>query len=160
MVTQEEFTHLAETYIDTVFRVAFNYLKSAADAEDITQNVFMKLLQTDISFKSEDHARFWLIRVTVNACKNVLRSKRWNQADFEVYAQQLTFETSGQSELFYSVMDLPEKYRVPIYLYYYEGYSTKEIGSLLHLPKNTVCTRLNRGRQLLRKTYEEGESHA
>ena len=92
MLTNEQFTCLAETYIDTVFRVAFNYLKSSADAEDVTQNVFLKLMKERRPFESESHVKHWLIRVTVNECKNLTRSKWWRMESFEDYAATLTFD--------------------------------------------------------------------
>ena len=155
MMTNEQFTCLARRYIDTVYRVAFNYIKSPVDAEDITQNVFLKLLQEKRTFESEDHVKHWLIRVTINECKNLVRSRWWRTESFEDYAATLSFDNRAQSELFYSVMDLPRKYRIPIYLHYYEGYSTQEIGAILKVPKNTVCTQLKRGRELLKESLTE-----
>lgn len=155
MLSNEQFTCLAEKYIDTVFRVAFNYLKSSTDADDVTQNVFLKLLKEPKPFECEDHVKHWLIRVTVNECKNWVRSKWWKAESFEDYAATLTFDEPGHSDLFYAVMDLPKKYRLPIYLHHYEGYSTEEVAELLNLPRGTVCTQLKRGRELLRKTLTE-----
>lgn len=149
------FSRYAEQYIDTVFRVAYNYLGSSADADDITQNVFLKLLQYNKSFESDDHMRNWLIRVTINACKDLVRS-RWRKVEsVDDYASKLVFDTQEQSELFSLVMALPTKYRIPIYLHYYEEYSTSEIAELLHTSKNTVCTHLRRGRELLKKALQE-----
>lgn len=155
MMTNEQFTCLAQRYMDTVYRVAFNYIKSSAEADDITQNVFLKLLQEKKNFETEDHVRNWLIRVTVNECKNLVRSRWWRAESFEDYAATLAFDNQAQSELFYTVMALPRKYRLPIYLHYYEGYSTEEIGQLLKLPRNTVCTQLKRGRELLKESLQE-----
>ena len=155
MLTNEQFTCLARRYIDTVYRVALNYIKSPADADDITQNVFLKLLQEKKPFDSDEHAKRWLIRVTVNECKNLVRSRWWRAESFEEYAGTLAFDNQAQSDLFHMVMALPRKYRLPIYLYYYEGYSTQEIGQLLKLPKNTVCTQLKRGRELLKESLQE-----
>ena len=155
MMTNEEFTCLAKRYIDTVYRVAFNYIRSQADADDITQNVFLKLLQSKQTFENEVHAKNWLIRVTINECKNLVRSRWWRTASFEDYASSLIFDNQAQSELFYTVMALPRKYRLPIYLHYYEGYSTKEIAHILKVPKNTVCTQLKRGRELLKESLQE-----
>ena len=73
-MTNEQFTCLAQRYLDTVFRVAYNYIGSRADAEDVTQNVFFKLLQSKKHFESDDYAKNWLIRVTINECKNLTRS--------------------------------------------------------------------------------------
>ena len=157
MMTNEQFTCLAQRYIDTVYRVALNYIKSPSDADDITQNVFLKLLQEKKAFENDDHVKHWLIRVTVNECKNLVRSRWWKAESIEEYASQLAFDNQAQSDLFYTVMALPRKYRVPIYLHYYEGYSTQEIGELLKLPKNTVCTQLKRGRDLLKKALQEVE---
>ena len=159
MMTNEEFTCLAKRYIDTVYRVAFNYIRSQADADDITQNVFLKLLQSKQTFENEVHAKNWLIRVTINECKNLVRSRWWRTASFEDYAATLTFDNQAQSELFYTVMSLPRKYRLPIYLHYYEGYSTKEIAHILKVPKNTVCTQLKRGRELLKESLQEVDEY-
>ena len=158
MLTNEQFTCLARRYIDTVYRVAQNYIKSPSDADDITQNVFLKLLQEKKPFAGDDHVKHWLIRVTVNECKNLVRSRWWRAESIEEYAGQLVFDNQAQSDLFHMVMALPRKYRLPIYLHYYEGYSTQEIGQLLKLPKNTVCTQLKRGRELLKESLQEVEN--
>lgn len=155
MFTSEQFTALAKKYIDTVFRVALGYTKNPSDAEDVTQNVFLALLQTKKDFETEDHIRYWLIRVTVNECKKLFRSPWRAVVSLEEYAQTLSFESKTHSELFYAVMELPVKYRMPIYLFYYEDYSTEEIAGILQLPKGTVCTNLKRGREKLRKFLQE-----
>lgn len=157
MLTNEQFTCCAQRYIDTVYRVAFNYIKSAADADDVTQNVFVKLLQERKPFANDSHVKNWLIRVTINECKNLVRSKWWKAESFEDYAATLTFDTPAHSDLFYAVMELPKKYRLPIYLYYYEEYSTQEIAEILKMPKATVCTQLKRGRELLKESLQEVE---
>lgn len=155
MLTNAQFTCLAEKYMDMVFRVAFNYLRSGVDADDVTQNVFLKLLKVQKPFASEEHIRNWLIRVTLNECKNLTRSKWWRTESFEDYASTLSFDAPGHSDIFYAVMELPKKYRLPIYLYHYEGYSTGEVASILKLPKGTICTQLKRGRELLKKALTE-----
>lgn len=124
MLTNEQFTRYAERYINTVFRVAFHYIKSSADAEDVTQNVFLKLLRQDKVFESDEYVRNWLIRVTLNECKNLVRTRWWRHESYEDYAASLTFDKPAHSDLFYAVMELPKRYRIPIYLYYYEEYST------------------------------------
>ena len=155
MMTDEQFTRLVRRYIDTVFRVALNYLRNPADAEDVTQSVFEKLLGERKTFESEDHIRNWLIRVTVNESRKLLRSP-WRRAEpIEDYLTAVAFENPAHSDLYRAVMGLPKKYRVAIYLHYYEGYSTKEISRILRLPKNTVCSHLKRGRELLRKELQE-----
>ena len=155
MLTNEHFTCYAERYIDTVFRVAFNYLKSSSDADDVTQNVFLKLLKEKKCFESDDHVKNWLIRVAINECKNLVRSRWWKQESFEDHAADLTFDNPSHSELFYAVMELPQKYRMSIYLHYYEEYTTAEIAAILKVPRNTVCSNLRRGRELLKKSLQE-----
>ena len=159
MLTNEQFTRYVTLYLDTVYRVAFNYIKSAADADDVTQNVFLKLLQERKPFESDAHVKNWLIRVTLNECKNLVRSKWWKHESIEAYAENLSFDNPAQSDLFYAVMALPKKYRVPIYLHYYEEYSTQEIARILKVSKNTVCTQLRRGRELLRESLQEVDAN-
>lgn len=155
MFTDEQYTCLVKKYIDMVFRVALNYLKNRSDAEDICQNVFLKLLTQKKPFDSEEHIRSWLIRVTINECKNVLRSPWHRRESIDDHTPKLVFTKDGRGEMFYAVMELPVHYRVPLYLHYYEGYSTQEIAKILSVPKNTVCTRLRRARLLLREQLEE-----
>lgn len=158
MLTNERYTCLVKKYIDTVFRVALNYTKNPTDAEDIVQNVFLKLLREKKEFVSDDHIRNWLIRVAVNEGKKYVRSPWRQTVSFEDYTAALPDFTQQQKDILREVMALPPKYRLPIYLYYYEEYSTQEIADILKIPKGTVCTNLRRGREMLRKQFlEEGD---
>ena len=150
MLTEEQFSYLAKEYMDTVFRLAFHYTKSRSESDDITQEVLLKLYRVDKAFESEDHVRHWLIRVTVNECKRAFLSPWKRTEPIEDYAEQLAFKTPEHSELFHAVMALPQKYRVPLFLYYYEGYSCEEISQFLGIPNATVRTRLRRGREQLK----------
>ena len=123
MLNDKQFTRLAKLYMDTVFRLAFNYTKSRSEADDITQDVLIKLYHTDKVFDSEEHIKHWLIRVTINECKKTFLSPWKRTEPIEDYASTLSFISPEHSELFYAVMDLPQKYRVPIFLHYYEDYS-------------------------------------
>jgi len=155
MLTEEQFTKYARQYMDTVFRVAFNYMKSRTDADDITQIALIKLYHANKEFESDAHIKHWLIRVTINECKKALLSP-WRKAEpIEDYADTLSFASPEHSELFYAVMDLPSKYRVAVFLYYYEEYSTEEISQLLRIPKATVRTHLKRGREQLKTILSE-----
>ncbi len=158
MLDDRQIALYTETYIDTVYRVALSYVKNPADAEDVTQEVFLALLRTRPDFTCEDHAKFWLIRVTVNACKKLFRSPRRKEIPLEEYVQSLPFREPSHSDLFLAVMSLPMKYRMPLYLHYYEEYSTQEIAELLKIPKGTVCTNLKRGRETLKELLKE-EGH-
>ncbi len=121
MLTEEQFSYLAKKYMDMVFRLALHYTKSRSESDDITQEVLLKLYRADKAFESEDHVRYWLIRVTVNECKRAFLSPWKRTEPIEDYAEQLAFKTPEHSELFHAVMALPQKYRVPLFLHYYEG---------------------------------------
>lgn len=155
MFTNEQYTCLVKKYIDMVFRIALNYLKNSADAEDICQNVFLKLLTERTVFQSDEHLRNWIVRVTVNECKKVLRSPWHRRESLENSISAMNFSDTTHSDLYDTVMRLPVHYRIPLYLHYYEGYSTDEIGHILSIPGATVRTRLRRARQLLQKELEE-----
>jgi len=159
MFTDEQFTKYARKYMDTVFRVAFSYMKSRADADDVTQNALIKLYNAKTEFSGDAHIKHWLIRVAINECKRMLLSPWRRSAPLEDYAAELTFSTPEQSELFYAVMELPKKYRVAVFLYYYEDYSTDEISKLLGIPKATVFTHLKRGREKLKITLSEADGY-
>ncbi len=158
MPTREQFIQLAQLHMDTIFRLAFNCLKSKTDADDVTQTVLLRLYETEKRFENEEHLKYWLIRVTLNECKKYWRSPWRRTEDFEDYANSLTVEGPKHSELFDAVMALDQKYRVVIFLYYYEGYTMKEIASLLKLPQGTVGTRLKRAKERLKKILLEEAS--
>ena len=153
---EAQFEEIAGRYRDNLFAIAFQYTKNAADADDMAQIALIKCYQAKKPFEDEQHIRRWLIRVTVNECKRYLVSP-WRRytAPIEDYAETLGFETPEQSALFFAVMELPQKYRVPVHLYYYEGYSIREIAKLLGVPAPTVGTRLARGRERLRQLLKE-----
>ena len=154
-MTDQQFVPLAQRYMDTIFRIAYSYLRSQADADDVTQDVLIQLYKTDTAFESDDHLKHWLIRVTVNRCKNIFRSPWRKVEDIADYENSLTFEAPEHRELFDAVMALDKRYRLPVLLYYYEGYSQKEIAGLLSLPGETVRTRLFRARGKLKATLTE-----
>lgn len=155
MFTNEQYTCLVKKHIDMVYRIALNYLKNKADAEDICQTVFLKLLTEKTDFQNDDHLRNWLVRVTVNECKKMLRSPWYRRESLEDHMPVTVFSDPHCSDVYDAVMALPVHYRVPLYLHYYEGYSTDEIGRILSLPGATVRTRLRRARQILQKELEE-----
>ena len=154
MFTNEQYTCLVNRYIDTVYRIGLNYLKNRLDAEDVCQNVFLALLTEKKSFQNEEHLRNWLIRVTINECKKALRSPWRRRESLDDHIPAVAFSDPQHSDLYYAVMALPLHYRLPLYLHYYEGYSTEEIGKFLSLPGATVRTRLRRARQLLQNELE------
>lgn len=165
-MTNDKFNDYAARYMDMVFRLACNYLKNQTEADDVTQNVMLRLLQTPRNFESDEHVRNWLIRVTINECKNVFRAFQRRPEEplesFEEISDSCTqadgYGTfSNDTAMLEAVMKLPAKYRVILYLYYYEKYDTREIAGLLKLPPSTVRTRLVRARERLKKILEEDD---
>lgn len=151
-----EFKRLTELYIDSVYRVALNGCKNPHDAEDVVQTVFMKLWQSDIGFEDDCHAKRWLIRVAVNECNSLWRSPwRKNTTPLEDLTHEPPFSSRDKSELYYAVKELPLKYRQVVYLYYFEGYSTKETASILGISETAVQTRLLRARRFLKDRLKE-----
>lgn len=148
----EAFIQCVEKYGDAVYRVAFHSCKNRADAEDVAQNVFLKLYREEKEFESEEHLRRWVLRVAVNESKKLVGSAWFRRSvPLEEYAEALEFESPEESELFLQVMALPKKYRVPVYLFYYEDYPVKEVAALCGLKESTVQTRLQRAREKLRQ---------
>ena len=154
-MTEQQFVPLAQRYMDTVFRVAYGYLRSRSDADDVTQDVLIRLYKTDTVFESDEHLKRWLIRVTVNCCKNIFRSPWRRVENIADYENTLPFDAPECRELFDAVMALDKRYRLPVLLYYYEGYSQKEIAEMLSVPEETVRTRLFRARGKLKTTLTE-----
>lgn len=155
------FAKCVEKYTDAVYRVAFHSCKNPADSEDITQNVFLKLYREPKEFESEEHLRRWLLRVAVNESKKLVCSAWFKRSvPLEEFAGALEFEAPEESELFLQVMALPKKYRVPVYLFYYEDYPVKEVAAICGLKESTVQTRLQRAREKLKKgmTQQKGEN--
>ena len=155
MVSNEHFSTLVCRYQDTIYRLAYSYTKNHFDADDVTQNVLLQLYKTDKAFQSEAHLKNWLMRVTVNHCKNLFRAPWRKHEDLEDYANTLAFPESEAKDLFLTVMKLDKKYRVTLMLFYYEGYSIREIARIMDIPEKTVSTRLARGRKLLKDFLTE-----
>ena len=152
---QTEFMRAVETCRDTVYRVALHHFASPPDAEDAVQEVFLRLYLREGPFDSPEHLRRWLRRVTVNVCKDALKSPwRKRRVSMESIPEPV-FEEPEQRELYREVLALPEKYRTVLGLYYYEELSTKEIAALLNIRQTAVTTRLARGRELLKQRLTE-----
>jgi len=157
MLNHNDFTALVNHHIDLVYRVALNCVKHPADAEDVTQNVMLRLLRSAPSFQSEEHIKRWLIRVTVNESKRLLTSPwRSRVVPLDQAERPVSSDMEEQRELLAAVLSLPVKYRLPLYLYYYEGYSAAEVASLLRRPVSTIQTQLARGRERLKQALREG----
>lgn len=154
-MSREEFEKIAEKYMDTIYRVAYSWMKNQHDANDVTQIVLLKFYKTTKSFESDDYIKNWLIKVTVNECKMIFRSPWSKTEDITDYAQTLGFEEEQHYDLFQAVMKLDKKYSVPLMLFYYDGYSTKEISAMIGVPEKTVSTRLFRAKAKLKNYLKE-----
>lgn len=156
LVDSSEFNRVVDKYSDVVFRSALSFCKSKSDAEDITQNAFMKLLKTDVDFESDDHIRKWLIRVVANESKSLWRSF-WQRKviSFDDLDYEPEYMDSEKSEIFAEIMKLPKKYSTVLHLYYYEGYKCNEIASVLGISESNVQTRLMRARNMLKDKLGE-----
>ena len=152
---RQAFMDAVAQHQDMVYRVALHWFGVPQDAEDAVQEVFLRLYTEEKLFESGEHLRRWLIRVTLNVCRDTLKSPwRKRRVPLDTVPDQPVFDAPEQGELYQAVMALPEKYRVTLYLFYYEELSTKEIAELLGLRQTAVTTRLSRGRELLKKRLE------
>ncbi len=153
-ITETVFPEVFEKYRNTVYSVVFNYVRNVEDTADLQQEVFLKLLCSGNDYESEEHLKAWLIRVSVNLCKNFLRSKSRMSA-LSLSEEIPAAEQEKPDELFAVVLTLPEKYRVPLHLYYYEEYSIRQIAEVTDTPEATVKIRLKRGREKLGKALRK-----
>lgn len=154
-LTNEELTKYIGLFHNTVYRVAFNYVKNHADADDICQETFLKLYRFNGGFPTDNDCKAWLIRVTINLSKNLLRSG-WITKRAEL-SEDIPCQTKEDLGLLECVLQLPPKYRVTIHLYYYEGYSVKEIAGILGKSTTAVTTQLARGREKLKQMLQKEE---
>lgn len=151
MRSEEDVTRAIERYSDTVKRICLVHLKNGADTEDIFQNVFLKYALSSAVFENIEHEKAWFIRVTMNACKDLLKSFfRSHTVSLDQVVEQAVEPGDERGEVLQAVLKLPEKYRRVVYLHYYEGYTAPQIGKLLNKNANTIYTLLTRARQLLK----------
>lgn len=150
-MTEAEFIAAFHRQKDRVYRLALSYTRSVPDAEDVSQTVFLKLLQQPA--KEPELEKAWLIRVTVNQCRDLLKSGwRKRTAPLE---EAVHFAAPEDRALFQTVMALPAKDRVVIHLHYYEGYTAREIGDQLGISESAVQNRLMRARKRLKALLKE-----
>ena len=151
---EETMKMILDEYSDTVYKIAYSQTKDKNHADDVFQEVFLRLIKKKPTFQSKDHIKAWLIRVTINCSKSIFLSfhfKKRSNLSNDIVDSNVSFE---KSELYYAVMDLPSKYKDTLYLFYYEGYSVKEIANILGKKEATIKTNLHRGRNLLKVNLE------
>ena len=154
--SQEEFRVLYDRYVDMLYKICMVYLKNENDAKDGVQEIFLKLWEKRPSFSDQEHEKAWLIRIAKNHCINQLKSswfrKRSDPPDWSAIPAE---EAEEDTELLELVMSLPVKFREVLYLYYYEGYSVREISRLLDRKESTLQSRLAAGREKLKERIKD-----
>ena len=150
-LTRQEAERLVNTYADLILRLSYTYLSHTHDAQDICQTVFLKLIERRPAFASSEHEKAWIIRTTINACKDHLKS-HWRKTTVPIEAaQHVPAPAAEPGSILASVNLLPPKYRAVIYLHYYLDYKTDEIAAMLKKPPSTVRNHLREARELLRR---------
>ena len=143
-----------ENYSNMLYRLALARTGNIEEAQDVYQEVFLRLAKKMPEFESEEHKKAWLIRVTINCSKTLLNSSfKRHRAELD---ENLSFETPERHDIYYAVLKLPIKYRTVVHLYYYENYNIKEISKITNSNENTVKTRLSRARKQLEKEVKGG----
>ena len=155
-ISQADLQRMVETYSPMLLRAALTRVSTPADAEDAVQDVFLRVLTHAPRFRDREHEKAWLLRSALNRASDLRRRRRDDAPLDEV--QDAAAESPDYGPLLSAVRSLPEAYSAVIHLYYYEGYSIKEIARLLALPVPTVGTRLSRGRERLRSILKEEEA--
>lgn len=145
---------IVKKYFNTVYRLALSQTKNKADAEDITQDVFVRLLQNKKPFSSQEHIKAWLLRVTINRSLSLF-STAWHKRT-QALTEEIPFDSPEKSDVYYAVLQLPPKYRAVIHLFYYEDMSVSEIAKILKRNESTVKSQLHRARTIL-KSKLKGE---
>lgn len=152
MRNEQEVNRAVEEYSNMIRRLCMIHLKNYADTEDIFQTVFLKYVLSSVVFENKEHEKAWFIRVTINACKDLLKSFfRSRITSLDEILEQAADMQEENKEVLEAVLSLPSKYRDVVYLHYYEGYTAPEIGRLLKKNVNTVYTLMTRSRHLLRE---------
>lgn len=150
--TEKQYNKIVENYSDMIFRIAYQYLYNKYDAEDIVQEVFVKLLSRKVIFKDEEHVKSWLIRVTINQCLDYNKSLA-KRSTVPIENMEIPFEHKEEGIL-EELQLLKEDERNILYLYYYEGYKIKEIAKILKQKQNTINSKLTRARKKLKEIME------
>ena len=157
MRSEQETARAIERYSDTVRRLCAVHLQNDADTEDIFQTVFLKYVLSSVSFESEEHEKAWFIRVTINACKDLLKNFfRRHTVPLDEAAERPAQPPPDYRDVWEAVFSLPQKYRDVVYLHYFEGYTAPEISRILGKNVSTVYTLLTRSKQMLREKLGGG----
>lgn len=159
LCTNDEVDAVIHTYSNMVYRLALSQTKNKADAEDVFQEVFLRLVANARPFETEEHRKAWLIRVTIN-CSRKLFGSAWFRRTVPLDHEVLQFDTPEKSEVYYAVLSLPRKYRTVIHLFYYEDLSIAQISEMLSQNESTIKSQLHRARKMLDLRLKGDFDHA
>lgn len=156
--TDKEIADLYTRHSNMLYRVCYSYMKNASDTENAVQDTFIRLIEKGPRFESEEHEKAWLIRTATNICKNTLKHwwrKNSNIDDLQDVEGPDNTDKIGADEVLRAVMDLPDKYKTVVYLYYYEGYTSVKIADMLNKPQSTIRNYLHEARLILRERLDD-----
>ena len=152
--TTEKIESLLQTYGNSLFRLSLVMLRNESDAEDAIQDTMIRYLQKSPNFQDADHEKAWLFKVCTNICHDMLRyRKRHLQVDIDT--QYHLTEKETDASLLDALMELPERFKLVLILYYVEGYRIHEIAEIIERSPSAVKMRLQKGRNLLENTYRK-----
>ena len=143
-----------ETYIRDIYRLCFSFMKNHMDAEDVVQETFLKYYNLDSEFESEAHKKAWLIVTASNCCKNMLKHWWRPRKNIDDFTETIGDDRPEIDEMMEIIIKLPAKYKTVIYLYYYEGYNSREIAKLLNKPESTIRTYLQKAKKILKEKLD------
>lgn len=159
MRSEAEINRAVDEYSDIIRRLCMLHLKNYADTEDIFQTVFLKYALSSVEFENKEHEKAWLIRVTINACKDLLKSFfRKRTVSIDQLIEHPAPLPQDHRDVLEAVLSLPKKYKDVVYLYFYEGYTAPQISKILGKNVNTVYTLLTRSKKIL-KTKLGGDEY-
>lgn len=148
------FTEKYRLYGDMLYRLSMVYLNNPMDSEDVMQDAFIKLLTKTPEFENAEHEKRWLLRITINGCKNKLKEK-WRRSRLPLNEDIFCLETKEDYNLAGMILNLPGKIKAPVHLFYFEGYKVSEIAQILKISISAVKMRLKRGRDILKLELEK-----
>ena len=151
---ETDFVNVYQKYVNDIYRLCFSFMKNHMDAEDAVQETFYKYYHLEKSFDTEQHKKAWLIVTASNQCKDMLKHWWRHRKNLDDYTELAEENHSEIDEILNLILGLPGKYKTPIYLYYYEGYNSREIAKLLNKPESTVRTYLQKAKKMLRQELQ------
>jgi RNA polymerase sigma-70 factor (ECF subfamily) len=151
----EYFSGIYEKYSNDLYRICLLYLKSREEAEEAVSEAFVRIMEKRPVFESEAHEKAWLIKTAVNICKNINKSA-WKRSVIHDDDVMQYITLPEERSVMEEVMALPPKYRIILYMHYYQGYKTNEIAEIMNMKQSTVLSRLSRGRGQLKEILTQG----